>query len=170
MASWASSSHAAGIYGRCVHINRLLVATVALTLTSSFAQMSTASAATADAFVVQGHGNDLPGLTAVPAPQAVIFVGTMTVAGTNGALVRFACNWWGTAIVGDFAEEVGTMAGNCGPIALANCAFVRVATAWWMTCVTTIGEVDMHGVWTPTQLPPSVVDDYSLTAAGEVVE
>jgi hypothetical protein len=132
-----------------------------------------ASAANADAAVIQGAGSISPGLGAAPQAQNINFGGTATVVGTHGVAATFGCSFSGSDLAGSLAEGAGTVGGGCGPINLSLCAFVRVGGAVAVVCAG-IGtpKQGAGGVFafTPDQTPPATVTSYHLVGSALYVD
>ena len=127
-----------------------------------------ASAANADAAVIQGAGTISPGLGAAPAPQSINFGGTATVVGTHGVAATFGCSFSGSDLAGSLGEGAGTVGGGCGPINLSLCAFVRVGGAVAVVCAGVGTPKQAAGgvfAFTPDQTPPATVTSYHLAGA-----
>jgi hypothetical protein len=127
-----------------------------------------ASAANADAAVIQGAGTISPGLGVAPVPQSVNFGGTATIVGTHGVAATFSCAFSGSDLDGSLAEGAGIVGGGCGPINLSLCVFVRVGGAVAVVCAGAgtpkQGAAGLFA-FTPDQTPPATVTSYHLAGA-----
>ena len=119
-----------------------------------------ASAANADALILDGGGGIFPGLGAAPTAQAFFIAGGIRVTGTNSG--TYTCALAGSGFADSWVEGVGAFAGNCGPIAL-SCVYVRVAVAMPVACVETGLVSRVAGglfSFNPQQLPPSTITSF----------
>jgi hypothetical protein len=125
--------------------------------------VQTAGAANADVVSIVGGGNLWPGLSAVPAAQAVNFNGDAVSTGTQPGF--WACALAGNGLDDSYAQGEGILAGNCGPLYLSLCVYERVGV--WLTLMCAgagTPKVFAHGqfLFTPIQLPPSRITGFDL--------
>ncbi|HEV2890433.1 MAG TPA: hypothetical protein VGX28_08655 [Frankiaceae bacterium] len=150
---------------------RSLFAGAAIAMPLTMIAASPAAAADADVFVITGSGTITPGLGLVPTPppgggQSISFTGTATTVGTHGTPGRYTCSFSGTDINGSAALGVGTVSGNCGPIAFATCNFARVTGIVAVVCADPAGTRAAAAVcgFVPTDVEPTT--RYTLACTG----
>lgn len=129
-------------------LSRTLFAGAALAMPLIMLGTTPAVAAHVDAAAITGQGTISPGLGICVDPndpvkvpdctQSISFDGTATAVGSDSSVgnptPQYSCSFTGTDLFGTVAEGVGTVSGNCGPLAFSLCAFVREAAIVEVAC------------------------------------
>lgn len=125
-----------------------------------------ATAAYADAMIVQGSGAISPGVSLIPTPQSISFGGTAVVVGTNGVLAVHSCSFSGT-LVATVLGGTGSISGSCGPIPFDDCVVVAVVASWSIACqdAARAGAQGLECVFRVHQVFPTTSYDITCTGA-----